>query len=152
MKPQTATSKLPKSELENVSAIHLQKEEIGVYWLFCESGPELLFTENETNYQKLYQTENKSEFTKDGINDYLVNDNKNAVNPENKGTKAAARYILDLEPDESKSVYLRLCSQAVIDKGLRFQTERILLPIAKRFLKREKQKPMSFILRSLRKI
>ena len=105
---------------QEVAAIHLKKEETGVYWLLCESDPELLFTENETNYQKLYQTENKSEFTKDGFNDFFINDNKNAINPENKGTKAAARYILDLEPNESESVYLRLCSQAVVDKGLRF--------------------------------
>ena len=120
MKPPNRMLQIANINTREVAAIHLQKEETGVYWLFCESDPELLFTENETNYQKLYQTENKSEFTKDGFNDYLVNDNKNAINPENKGTKAAARYILDLEPDESKSVYLRLCSQAVVDKGLRF--------------------------------
>ncbi|MGI9055272.1 MAG: MGH1-like glycoside hydrolase domain-containing protein [Pyrinomonadaceae bacterium] len=117
LKPKLQIANIDKKD---VSAIRLNKEETGVYWLLCESTPELLFTDNETNYQKLYQTENKSEFTKDGINDYLVNGNKSSVNRENKGTKAAALYTFDLESNQSKSVYLRLCSQATVEKGLHF--------------------------------
>ena len=91
--------------------IEIENAEIGNYRLICEGADELLFCENETNYQKLYGGENKSIYAKDGINDYVVNGNKSAVNPEQKGTKAAAHYVLELQPKESKSIYLRLSSQ-----------------------------------------
>ncbi len=53
----------------------------------------LLFTENETNHEKLFPgTKNESPYVKDGINDYVVYGNQGAVNPEKKGTKASAHY------------------------------------------------------------
>ena len=49
--------------IRDVSVIRVKNEVIGDYWLFCEHNPELLFTDNETNFQQLYQTENKSEIS-----------------------------------------------------------------------------------------
>jgi Mannosylglycerate hydrolase MGH1-like glycoside hydrolase domain len=77
-------------------------------WLVCDGNPELLFTENETNYERLFGTENSSPFAKDGINDFVVNGKRSAVNPQQKGTKAAARYHLSLQPGQSVTVKLRL--------------------------------------------
>jgi hypothetical protein len=51
-------------------------------WLHCEGSPELLFTENETNARRLFGTENRSPFVKDGSNDHVVHGIKEAVNPE----------------------------------------------------------------------
>jgi hypothetical protein len=80
----------------------------GGYQLVCENADELLFCENNTNKQRLFGVENESEFVKDGINNYIVNGDWNAVNPEQKGTKAAANYLLEIAGNESVSVRLRL--------------------------------------------
>ncbi|HEY0659381.1 MAG TPA: hypothetical protein VGD05_12940 [Pyrinomonadaceae bacterium] len=108
----------PDSEFQipNLSAspdsqtIEIKTGEIGNYQLICENADELLFCENETNYRKVYGGENKSQFTKDGINDYIAGGDKSAVNAEQTGTKAAAHYVLELQARESKSIYLRLKS------------------------------------------
>ena len=65
-------------------------------WLFCEGTPELLFTENETNFRRLFGAENRSRFVKDGINDFVVDGQADAVNRDLHGTKASARYRLRL--------------------------------------------------------
>ena len=57
-------------------------------------GPELLFTDNETNYRRLYGVESPG-FVKDGINDYVVDGDAAAINPARTGTKAAAHYAAD---------------------------------------------------------
>jgi len=76
--------------------------------LFCDGSPELLFTENETNKQRLYGGENASPYVKDGINNFIVHGQTEAVNPSKLGTKAAAHYRLTLAPGESKTIKLRL--------------------------------------------
>jgi hypothetical protein len=91
-----------------------EHKELGKYWLYCENIVDsihelnLLFTDNETNYQRLFGTENISAYVKDGINNYIVNEQKDAINPQQTGTKAAAHYLLNLAPGETKSVRLRL--------------------------------------------
>jgi hypothetical protein len=39
-------------------------------WLYCTGAPELLFTDNETNFRRLYGQDSRSRYVKDGINDY----------------------------------------------------------------------------------
>ncbi|MBW4621045.1 MAG: glucosidase [Cyanosarcina radialis HA8281-LM2] len=80
---------------------------LGKRWLYCQGETELLFTDNETNYQKLYGSVNGSNYVKDSINDRVVNGNKKAVNPEQIGTKAAAYYLINLDPGETKTVRVR---------------------------------------------
>jgi hypothetical protein len=88
--------------------IELDQEYYGRRWLYCEGQPELLFTENDTNSHRLFGVENPSPYVKDGINDYVVQGIKEAVNPEQVGTKAAARYRLRIGAGESATVRLRL--------------------------------------------
>ena len=64
--------------------------------LHCEGTPRLLFTENETNNERIFGTPNASPYVKDGINDYVVAGRQDAVNPNQTGTKAAAHYQLDV--------------------------------------------------------
>ncbi|MCL4246174.1 MAG: glucosidase, partial [Candidatus Dadabacteria bacterium] len=80
-------------------------------WLYCDSRPELLFTENETNFERLFGVPNASPYVKDGINDYVVSGKGGAVNPENVGTKMAAHYILAVPPGGSVTVRLRLTDE-----------------------------------------
>ncbi len=81
---------------------------IGRRELLCEGQPELLFTENETNYQRLCGTPNEGLYVKDGIHDRIVHGNISAVNPEQTGTKAAAWHQLQIEAGQTAVVRLRL--------------------------------------------
>jgi len=88
--------------------IELDHPNLGRRWLYCDGAPEILFTENETNYKRLYGIENRCACVKDGINDYIVDGQKDAVAPMPMGTKAAAHYKLHVPPGGSVVVRLRL--------------------------------------------
>ncbi len=93
-----------------ITSIKLEKELHRNYTLYCEGLPTTLFCENETNNRHLFNAANASAYTKDGIGDYVVNGNKEAVNPQGTGTKAAVHYRFDIGAGESKEIYLRLTS------------------------------------------
>ena len=95
-------------EAENLSAIRLEEERNGEYWLYAEGSSQLLFTENDTNFQKIYNGENQSPYLKDGINDFVVENKQTAVNPKQFGTKAAAHYDFIISPKSRETIYLRL--------------------------------------------
>ena len=78
------------------------------YQLFFEQPTELLFTENETNDQRIFGTPNSSPYVKDAFHDYLIQGRKEAVNPKQRGTKAAPVYFKNMAPGETWSVRLRL--------------------------------------------
>src|SRR5437660_20724 len=103
---------------DGMSVVQLDHEYYGRRRLVCEGEPELLFTENDTNVQRLYGTQNASPYVKDGIGNYIVNGNKEAVNPGQKGTKAAAHYILTIKPGESTIVRLRFTNAADVETTL----------------------------------
>src|SRR5712664_1696648 len=79
----------------------------GKRWLLCAGQPGLLFTENETNYQRLYGGKNRS-YVKDAFHGYVIRGDKAAVNPGQVGTKMAALYRLGLGAGESMTLKLRL--------------------------------------------
>ncbi len=81
---------------------------LGTRWLHCDGGPDLLFTENETNCERLWGVANAGPYVKDGINDYVVSGRADAVNPKPEGTKAAARYRMVIAPGATTTVRLRL--------------------------------------------
>lgn len=81
--------------------------DLGEYALFCYGEPQLLFTENETNFARFGGAYKKGYF-KDGINDYLVLHNPSAVNDKLIGTKAAAHYQVRIAGGDELSIKLRL--------------------------------------------
>ncbi len=91
-----------------VEAEHAQ---LGTYTLACEGAPEVLVTENDSNAERLWGVANGTPHVKDGINDAVVNGRADAVNPLRIGTKAAAQYVLRLQPGEARSVVLRLSTE-----------------------------------------
>ncbi len=93
-----------------VSASHAQ---LGERYLYCEGDAPLLFTENETNNERIFDTANLSPYVKDGINNYVVAGNHNAVNPEKSGTKSAAHYQLTVGAGETTTIRLRLTDLAL---------------------------------------
>ena len=63
---------------------------------------EMLFTENQTNFQHLYGTPNASPFTKDAFHRRVILQDEQAVNPKCEGTKAAILYELTLPAGRPK--------------------------------------------------
>jgi hypothetical protein len=82
---------------------------LGEFVLSCEGEAALLFTENETNHERLFPGQkNESPFVKDGINDCVVQGKQDAVNPGKQGTKVAAHYRVKIDAGQSKVIRLRL--------------------------------------------
>jgi hypothetical protein len=71
--------------------------ELGNYCFYAEEAPEWLFSENETNGQRLFQLNGVKGFYKDAFHDYIVYGDQSAVNPATVGTKAAAHYVINVE-------------------------------------------------------
>ncbi len=93
------------------NVIELESGDLGKRWLYCDGPNELLFTENDTNTERLFGAANRTPYVKDGINNYVVNGSSEAVNPAQVGTKAAARYVLNVAAGKSVTIRLRLSDQ-----------------------------------------
>ena len=83
----------------------------GKRWLLCEGDPELLFTENESNEERLWNLKNRSPYVKDSFHRYLIQKEHHAVNPDKIGTKAAACYQLRIPPNSHITIKLRLTNR-----------------------------------------
>jgi hypothetical protein len=94
------------------SVVQATDTKLGERYLYCEGGVPLLFTENETNTLRIFGVPNRTPFVKDSINSYVVHGQQELVNPEKKGTKAAAHYRLNVKPGECQVVRLRLSDVA----------------------------------------
>ena len=95
------------------SAVAARHPLLGDFVLSCEGEAPLLFTENETNHERLFPGPQKNEslYVKDGINDCVVQGKQSAVNPAKQGTKVAAHYRQVVGSGQSATVRLRLTGQ-----------------------------------------
>jgi len=92
-----------------MSAVAAKHHLLGEMVLSCEGDVPLLFTENETNHERLFQGQaNESPYVKDGINEYVIHGNQNAVNPDQRGTKVAAHYRIHVPGGQAAVTRLRL--------------------------------------------
>ncbi len=80
------------------------------YWLYCDPATETLFTENETNAERLFGVPNRSPYVKDGFDEFVVHARRDAVNPVMTGSKAAPYYLRTIAPGESAVIRLRLAN------------------------------------------
>ncbi|MEO6862073.1 MAG: glucosidase, partial [Microcoleus sp.] len=87
--------------------IKAHHQEYGDRWLFCQDNPPLLFTENETNLQRVYGAANTSPYVKDAFHELIVHNRQEAVNPAQIGTKATAHYHLEIAAGETAVIQLR---------------------------------------------
>jgi len=94
-----------KNDVRIVAASH---PELGERYLYCEAAASLLFTENETNNERIFGTPNTSPYVKDAINEYIVHGKREAVNPERRGTKSAAHYQISVGAGQAATMRLRL--------------------------------------------
>ena len=94
-------------------AIELTEPYYGKRWIVFGDNPHLLFTENETNYRRVFAFDGGSRYTKDGIGDFIVAGRTEAVNPAQRGTKAAAHYEFEIGPGESATIKIRFTDSVV---------------------------------------
>jgi hypothetical protein len=108
----------PKPSLKPVSgqngalAVAASHADLGERYLYCEGDVPLLFTENETNNERLFGKPNASRYVKDGINNCVVRGDQSSVNPEKTGTKSAAHYQLTVGAGKTATIRLRLSDLA----------------------------------------
>ena len=89
-------------------AVQASHPQLGEYHLVADGAPTLLFTDNETNTERLWSVANAAPFVKDGIGAAVVDGVASAVNPAGTGTKVAARYDLNVASGATETVLLRL--------------------------------------------
>ncbi len=93
---------------DNLSVMEAEQDYYGKRWLVFEGAPPLLFTENETNFSRLYGVADGARYVKDSFHDYVVKGQADTVNPAQTGTKAAADYDLKIQSGASAILRMRL--------------------------------------------
>jgi len=106
-KPSMAAVAGPKG----AAVIEAEHHALGTRHLVCSGAPELLFTENETNNERLYGVPNAGPYVKDGIDAAIVRGHRDTVRKGGPGTKAAARYALTIPAGGAEVVVLRLTDE-----------------------------------------
>jgi hypothetical protein len=130
----------PEMRALDDGSVYTDHRHLGERWWYAApvsagTGPNvnLLFTENETNQERLYGAPNPSPYVKDGINNAIVNGQADQVNPERLGTKAAAHFQQVVPPGETFTVWVRFADtrqpqpfadfEAVFEKRIREAAE-----------------------------
>ncbi len=97
------------------STIVADSEPLGRHYLYLDGEPELLFTGNETNNERLFGSPNMaSPYVKDAFHEYVIGKNPGAVNPEKTGTKAAANYALNVAARSEIVLRMRLTDRELL--------------------------------------
>jgi len=111
--PGTLKPSLKQITAKNGSPVALASHtQLGDRYLYCEGSVPLLFTDNETNNERIFGTPNPSPYVKDGFHNYVVQGKSDAVNPQHVGTKAAAHYRIHVGAGETSTIRLRLSNLA----------------------------------------
>jgi hypothetical protein len=119
----------PKPALMEVSApsgvriVTASHDSLGSVFLYCQGDVPLLFTENETNNERIFGTPNDGPYVKDGINNYVVSHKEDAVNPQQKGTKVAAHYELSVAAGKTATIWMRMSNVAPAAMGEPFGSQ-----------------------------
>ena len=101
----------PRIALAGDGTLVAEHDTLGKFRLAADGSPQFLFTNNETNTQRLYGAPNRSPHVRDAFHEYVVGNRTDAVNPQNTGTKAAAHYKLEIPAHGEAVVRLRLFSE-----------------------------------------
>ena len=118
----------PKPTISKSGDGHIlcEQESLGKYHFLIDQGPSqteppLVFTQNETNFKKLYGVANEQPYVKDAFHEFIVEGKSDAIDPGQTGTKSAAVFQLNIEPGESVVLNMRIVSDddfAKLDVGV----------------------------------
>jgi hypothetical protein len=104
----TPRPEMKQLHISNATGVVAAHPELLDRFLYCEGDVPLLFTENETNNERVFGTKNRTPYVKDAIDNYIVHGKTDAVNPERTGTKVSPHYRLKIPAGESRAIRLRL--------------------------------------------
>ena len=106
-------------EHDRYACLTTTHKHLGQRWWYAHAPGmdklDVLYTENDTNYERLFNTGNPAPYVKDAFHNAIVGGKDDLINPERKGTKAAAHVRFDLAPGESRTVYFRYSPSAQQD-------------------------------------
>ncbi len=100
----------PRISRAGDSTILAEHASLGNFRLDTAGSSELLFTENETNYERIFGFKSASPYVKDKFHAYVIEGRQDSVNPQGEGTKAAALYRLEIDPGATVTIRLRLAA------------------------------------------
>ena len=100
----------PRISRAGDSTILAEHASLGNFRLDTVGSSELLFTENETNYERIFGFKSASPYVKDKFHAYVIGGHQDSVNPQGEGTKAAALYRLEIDPGATVTIRLRLAA------------------------------------------
>lgn len=101
-------SEKPVLRMRNAGQLEATHSTLGTFVLALDGTPGTLFTENETNYPRVFGVEGPGQYVKDAFHEHILRGKKDAVNPAGEGTKACALHQITLAPGEERVLYLRL--------------------------------------------
>jgi hypothetical protein len=109
----TPDKEKPMLSLTSKNAVLAKHHRIGNYYFYFQPPDDRLFTENETNFYKVDNSNTKSVFTKDAFHEAIINDeNRSKLRNIKQGTKFSPVYELNIKAKETKTIYCRLTNQA----------------------------------------
>ncbi len=93
--------------------VYTNHRHLGERWWYIASTPtmRLLFTDNETNMERLFNVPNATPYVKDGIHEAVIRERMDRVNSAQRGTKVAAHFQQVLQPGETFTVRVRFANQ-----------------------------------------
>lgn len=86
---------------------------MGNYYFYFENTATVLFTENETNAERLYNVSNESPFVKDAFHAAVINNDFKLFDNKRNGTKCSPVFSYNVEPESSITIKLRLSKQSL---------------------------------------
>ncbi len=117
------TDEKPTIALEQTHQDHgvvvAQHPDLGAYRLYFEQPTRVLFTENETNTERLFNQPNSHPFVKDAFHRAVVNQDFDFLEGKNEGTKCAPLYQVKIDAGQSTTVHLRLTTDVKAENALR---------------------------------
>jgi hypothetical protein len=111
------------ADFMGAAVISTEDSRYGKHWLLFEGAPDMIFTENETNFQRVFGIPNATPYVKDSFDDYVVHGVSNAVNPAQEGTKCAALHRFKIAPGAAEILRLRLVNIDPHSGGLPFEAQ-----------------------------
>jgi hypothetical protein len=100
-----------KRQFEHQAQLDARHETLGHRFFYAAGQPGILFTDNESNCDRLYNCQRAKPHVKDAFHDHVVNNIPGVLAPHPQGTKAGLHYVLDIPAGESRQVNLRLCNE-----------------------------------------
>lgn len=109
----TPNEKKPVISYGDKNSVNVNHPRLGHYYFYFQTPDDRLFTENETNMNKVNGSTNATPFTKDAFHDAIISGtNRAMLRDKNEGTKFAPVYSLNIKAGETKTIYCRLTNRA----------------------------------------